>query len=708
MGAIYATRGTLLLWWTLLCGYLALLLLLPEQPAWKRFLLLVLLSVFWAPWEGRTAFAVLLFAVFVRGWYRMREQALAPLLMGSGAALLCMVAFLYSTDTGVYAIAALLLSVFGVAWEGRRERGALRSYASAWLAFAGCSLVLVIVINAFMARPFDFRFWENSLAILAGYRWIEASTMSKAGKIHLLASLAAGGIVFLVGRITARKRDLEITARTGFLLSAFAFAFVTMQSGLVRSDRGHIVVAVYAMVFLAGVVLFSFPSRIASALALLLAVAASTLFGEPPILPSIIRSNCSQITRPLTECPVGSREFDRVCYPVEFARILQTTTGYQQEHSGPGDYMAVFPYQTIFGVAARRKAAGGVMQSYLASGEYLSRVDLAGLERAAPPAGLYLPDGEYSDPVDGIPNFTRSPEVWLWMFGHYRGAQELFPGVVGLQRDDSRAARVAIRLQPLHLAARSYPIRTRSSTVDLGDPAWPVDGADFLRLRVTVRYSPWWRLRKPALLMLEIERADSSHDRKKFVVEPNVPSEVWFYPWDDADLSHYFDPNENQWRLGPRPPITQSHRSRRRTGQPLKQRPIGKGHIATEPQTTGRLKAGVQHPRIVDQIAWFTNENQRPRREPLHRKGSQHEQQDCRQVPVSCQPPERPLGDKLPCWRASPVRHYGFIPSRTASADSMTIASGCSETQSRGVTSRRRWVIGGRELVRQRLSSAAK
>ncbi len=471
-------------------------------------------------------------------------------------AFLCAVAFLYSADSGAYAMAALLISLVGVAWESRGEPRALRSYALALLWLAGFLPVLIIAINAMMARPLDFLFWKNSLAILAGYRWMEASSMSKAGKIHLLVSLLAGGIVFLVRGVSARHRNLGIVARPGFLLSAFLFAFVTMQSGLVRSDWGHIVVAVYVMIFFTGSVLFSFSSRAASALAVLFAVASSSLFGEPPNLIPRIRQNYSQVRDPLIECSPGSRDFDRVCYPEEWARILATTSSYLQQRSSRGDYIAVFPYQTIFGIASRLNVAGGVMQSYLVSGEYLSRVDIAGLERVTAPAGVYLSDGKYCEQIDGVTSFTRSPEVWLWMFQHYRSEQEIFPGIFGLRRDDSNAARIAMRLQPLTVAKRSYPIRTRRFQVDLGDPGWPAENVDFLRLRLTVHYSFWWRSRKPARLMLDIERADLSHAQKAFIVKPNGSSEVWFYPWDDAELSQYFNPDVNQWRLGPRPAIT--------------------------------------------------------------------------------------------------------------------------------------------------------
>ena len=118
--AIYGSYNTLLLWCTFLFGYFALRLLLPEQPNWKRFLLLLLLCIFWAPWDGRTAFAIFLFALFLRGWYGVQQGRVKPLWLGAGAALLCAIAFLYSADTGVYGVAALLLSLAGVAWESRR------------------------------------------------------------------------------------------------------------------------------------------------------------------------------------------------------------------------------------------------------------------------------------------------------------------------------------------------------------------------------------------------------------------------------------------------------------------------------------------------------------------------------------------------------------------------------------------------------------
>ena len=72
MGGIYPTWDTVPLWCAAVFGFLTLRLLLPEQRPWKRFLLLLLLCVFWGP-SLRTTFAVLAFAVFLRGWYAVAE-----------------------------------------------------------------------------------------------------------------------------------------------------------------------------------------------------------------------------------------------------------------------------------------------------------------------------------------------------------------------------------------------------------------------------------------------------------------------------------------------------------------------------------------------------------------------------------------------------------------------------------------------------------
>jgi hypothetical protein len=296
------------------------------------------------------------------------------------------------------------------------------------------------------------------------------------------------------------------------------------------------------------------------------------LFSHPVFRPSSVVRLYEQLRDPMTECPQGYGEFDRACYVEALTPpMLTAAASFLSQHSGPNDSIFVFPYQTMFGLAARRNVAGGLMQAYTASGPYLSRLEISGLEGKSIPAALYLPDDDYSHmseaavarwsrnylsvPVDGVPNFTRIPEVWFWMVRRYRTAEQLTPGVVGLQRDDSRASRIAMQAQSLGLPARSYDIAERSSVTAIGVPNWP-QGFDFIRLRITVHYPFWWKLRKPERLQLEITRANGTRDLQWFILQPSVSTEVWFYPWSGPDLARYFNADENQWRLSSRPAIT--------------------------------------------------------------------------------------------------------------------------------------------------------
>ncbi len=566
MGATYVGYRTLLLWCTFLFGYGTLRLLLPEQPWGKRFLLLLLLGVFWAPWDGRTAFAIFLFALFLRGWYGVRERRMKLSLFACGSALLVAVAFLYSADTGVYGIAAWILGLAGVAWEGRRESQKFARYAVAAGGFAVCLGLLVLVINSIMATPLDFRFWRTSLALVAVHRWNEPSAVSAAGAIHLLAPVVIAACLFLVRLVVPADRAAVITARPGFLLSAFLFALLAMQSGLVRSDYNHIVFGVYPMVFFAGVVLFSFQSLTASMIAALAAVVCSVAFSQPAphFQPASLRFRLARMLHPITTCPGGYREFDHACYPSAFADTLETTVGYLQQHSGEQDSVLIFPYQYMFAVAAQRNVAAGVEQSFLANGAYLSQFDIAGMERAKAKTGLYFPDAGPTEltspvlslPIDEVSSFTRTPDLWFWIFRHYRADERLVPGILALQRDDSRQSRISMQEYPLALAAHDFPIHAANTTLDLGAPDWPPSGADFLRLRMTIRYSLLWKLRKPERLQLEITLADGSRSLRTFVVEPNVETDVWFYPWNESDLARYFDADESRWRTGYRPAVT--------------------------------------------------------------------------------------------------------------------------------------------------------
>jgi hypothetical protein len=55
---------------------------------------------------------------------------------------------------------------------------------------------------------------------------------------------------------------------------------------------------------------------------------------------------------------------------------------------------------------------------------------------------------------------------------------------------------------------------------------------------------------------LEITRADGSRHLQWLIVEPNVATDVWIYPWEPSGLANYFNADEDQWRLSARPAVT--------------------------------------------------------------------------------------------------------------------------------------------------------
>ncbi len=567
-GTLYATWNTIPIWCAFLFAYVALRLILPEQPTWKRFVLLLLLAAFWET-SFRSTFPVLLFAVFLRGWYAVQAGRLRGMYAGAGGAVLCAIAFLIAGDVGIYGTAAWFIGWMAIAMEMRRQNF-IRQLLEGLLAFGGAAVILAIVINGFMASLFDFRFWRDSLAQVAAYRWATPVAMTAEGTTHLFTALLICGVVFLV-RARLRSSDpVQITQRPAFLLGAFLFGLAVLQSALVRSDVGHVIIGEFALIFFTTAILFSF-ERYLSLLGVAIAITGSVFFSHAAFLPSSVTRLYGELRHPMTACPPGYGEFDQACFAEPLTpQMLKAGGGFLNRNSGNNDFAFIFPYQTMLGFAARRNVAGGLMQPYTASGPYLSRLDISGLEGKSIPAALYFTEADYrhlsqaemrrwarnflSVPVDGILNFTRAPEVWFWMLQHYRSAEQLSPGVVGLLRDDARSTNITFGTQPLGIAGRSYPIQERSSAIDLGSPNWP-PGFDFLRLRVNVHYPVWWKLRKPERLQLEITLANGSRELQTFIVHPNTSGDIWFYPWDAADLSRYFNADEAQWRPLSRPSI---------------------------------------------------------------------------------------------------------------------------------------------------------
>ena len=553
-GSVYATWYTLPMLAIILSTFLTARLLLPEAAAWRRALLLLLAVVFWSAPDVRVSLALLAFAVFVRftdGEVTSTGSLLAKAIV---AAAICISGFLVSADTGLYTVAALLLCVAAGAITAERRR----QLAQFLLMAAICFALFMLVTNACMSSTLEFKFWRSSLVIANGYRWFEPIPMVQQNKWLLFKILAMGAVVF-GGAWLARRRDGPWTRRPAFLISGFCLAFLMMQSSLVRSDHGHIVIGIYPMIFLCGAIAID-EARSAPLLSVALPVAtviATLVFAHPyPLfLPGSVAAQVRQIAHPTLQCPEGLEEFDHACFSLKDTELVRSVSTYVGQRTTPSDSIAVFPYETTFGLTSRRQVAGGVLQTYLVNGEYLTGVELAGLRQANPPLALYFPDGVISTAIDGVPNFTRSPDVWFYLVRHYRSEGSPVAGVLGLVRDDSRDARLTLSGQTVANPPPPQPITKRSTSLDLGEILWPSAGADFVKLRLRVDYPPWWKLRKPSCLTLQMSFADGSAKLLQFVAEPNRISRVWAYPWDDKEMGRYFLPEESQWRAENRPAL---------------------------------------------------------------------------------------------------------------------------------------------------------
>jgi hypothetical protein len=573
-GSVYATWRTLPTSLVLVQLWLIVCLLLPQQPGWKRCLLLLLLSVFWSP-SLRVTSVIFLFALFLRGGYAVAEMRMTSLLAGTFASLLCAAAFLLSTDTGIYGGATLLIIVLALGFEFRCDRQALTRLARAALMTAASSVVVVTVVNSALASPFSFQYWRNAFAVVGAYRWATPSPMTPSATVRLLATLIGGAAVFVVGSMVKAKSRTQVTARAGFFLSAGVVCLMLTQSAMVRSDENHVRAALLGVVLFSSVVLLA-GEKLASIVGMLLVVGCSLGFGGLPksrfasmeleevaFAAPLVHNLVARLYKPITVCPEGFAEFDRACFPDDYTALQNSVAAFLQQHSDGRDSIAIFPYQTRYGLAARRTVAGGLLQAYTASGAYLSHLEIAGLQRAAPAAALYFPDPDPSQqlgtkfhrwrdtdrslPVDGVANFTRAPEVWFWMQSHYRTEQVISPGVVGLVRDDARASRISLQTRSLGVSTTTFGVTSRSSEFDLGSAA-TASRADFLRLTLTVHYPRWWHLCKLQQMQLEVARADGSRDALHLVLPPNVATQIWVYPWNPSDLAHYFDADETAWR----------------------------------------------------------------------------------------------------------------------------------------------------------------
>ena len=549
LGVIFATYATVSNIVVVLATFFSSRLLMPRAAPWRRALLVILAAVFWSPPDVRISLVLLAFAWLLRLSGRVADDTANVWLAAASTAAICIAGFLFSADTGVYFVAAFVLCVVVVALIRRSLRVVVFA-----LGATACFAVLALVVHVTMPN-----FWRSSLAIAQGYRWFEPQPMTKSDKHLVLEILALGVGTFCLGW-WRRRREGRLARRPEFLIAAFLLGLLALQTCLVRSDYGHMRIGMYAIVFFCGVVVLErFERQRWLSLALPVAAVVMTLSLENPYAPftfSGVASEFRQVAHPLEACPQGLELFDHACLQTAAYDLLVRVSDYVNSKAQPHSPIAVFPYETAFGLTSRHQVSGGVLQSYLVNGEYLTQLDLAGLERDQPPLALYLPDGALSVALDGIPDFTRSPELWFYYLQHYRADANPVPGVLGLVREEDRARRLQFETQQIAKPLGEVKIHQRSTRIDLGAVQWPAPGADFVKLRIKIAYPLWWRLRKPSKLMLHLQFADGSQKDSEVLVEPNHLTDVWLYPYDEKGMGGYFSAREAEWPRSNRSAVT--------------------------------------------------------------------------------------------------------------------------------------------------------
>ena len=221
-------------------------------------------------------------------------------------------------------------------------------------------------------------------------------------------------------------------------------------------------------------------------------------------------------------------------------------SGFLQQRTAAADPIGVFPYQNIYGFAARRPVAGAVLQDYVVAGDYLTQKQMVSLEETRPAWVVYPAEPWQSFSVNGIPNFTRTPSVWLYWQRWYKHEYDAQPGLLLLHRDDERGQRLSMT----STSVLPRPVQSTQTSEEIALPVAPLgDDWDFIKIKLRAHYPVWWKLLKPSIFVVWLHFDHGADSSIPAMVQPNHPYEIWIYPREQADLVNYFSPDARQWRL---------------------------------------------------------------------------------------------------------------------------------------------------------------
>ena len=553
VGSFFRFGSVLPFCFTALAIFAVTHLLLRGYPSWKRALYIVALLYSWSYFEVRHATVLLLFALSVYELDRTARNA-GQTWRAALIALLLATTFLCAADAGMYSVTAFALTVVSSLIVFRSDRAAELNILRFTVIVLAFLAAWVVIIGAVFGR----QFWVDTLAIISTYRWSLAKAIAPKSQAFLFKVAIVTAVIFVIGWIRRDPESPRLARRPLFLLCAPLFSLVYLQSSIVRADWAHVVFGLFpAMAFSAAILLGSdrprapwllntFPALLGFAL-LAHYTTPHPRFVIPFVRAKIVAAIQARSFRGKNICPPSTSNLDGICFPASEFEKLDSVSRYLAEHTLPSDSVFSFPLENIYAIAARRSVGGGVLQNYLAVGDTLVQRKLQLLEKDKPLLAVYSLDRPFIG-LDARNTITRDPEIWFYLQSHYRIASEIQPDVLVLQRDPTRSSRWKMETTelPTEPSARSVNGQRVSNFVVSDQFVWPAD-ADFIGIKVLVRYPLLWRLRKPCRILVDLDLANGTTASTIAVVPPNHETEIWISPWGGDHLKKYFSPDMLNW-----------------------------------------------------------------------------------------------------------------------------------------------------------------
>lgn len=560
LGSFYLYLWVTHYWTTIPAMYATGRLLLHRQSSWVRVFFLLLMLIFWLPvhwiiFNIKVLFPFFSFAVLLRT-FPARGLSLSGISWRAAlTASLLAISFLLSDDSGFYSAAAFIV-VLAAFLLYEHNSVALRTTAKYIALIVSFFLVWVLATNWATSRLLDFHFWKAAYEVATQYRWSENMLMQPQMVPIFWLGVGLNTLVF-AGHWLIRRKTPGLPARAGASqLAMLGFALIGVQLILVCSEKLHVATGLWPWIAISCALLLGATENRLSDLRLTVSVILILVFTAALSGPNhlFIPRNLFQDRSALTSshgCPSGLQEVDGVCLKTTQSIPLQAVHDFLLQHSRDSDSIGIFPYQSTYAFVARRNTVGELLQHYISSGDYLNHRQMQSLEQARPSWAMYGAEPWQSIQCNGLTNFTRNPNIWFYWQRWYKDDFDVVPGLQILQRDEERGKHWQMSSTPM----LPQPLQGRG-TDEITLPANSLgDDLDFVQIDVRVEYPLWWKLFRPATLVVKIQFENGDEKIFDVIAQPNHPYEIWIYPWDQAQLANYFSASAKQWRSGVRPRI---------------------------------------------------------------------------------------------------------------------------------------------------------